>query len=594
MLPIGLAILSVGNSVVLLGLWPAHVFWMYYSVARTRKLGPVLKVVLLLILPVPFFVALLFGIAGSVLVGLGYCFLTPLVATFEAVREGRQNKFVHCFTDGVWDTLKGSCTVVRDFTDFCYHSYFSYLTDFRKEPPQNFQPYEIKLLDLPGCALVGLLGVLLDVPSITLVATVKSPYMLVRGWRRLLQDLIGREGPFLETVCVPIAGLAVLLWPLAVVVAVVCACLSSVFIGLYGAVIVYQESSFHCGLAYIVAVVAQFDEYSNDLIYMREGSCLPRPSYRKNRASDSENFSTRPVTTWQRTGEDAMSPVPTPRSGGSATSRSGSEISSLSVTYSRSLRQTIQEVKMVQIWDNIFKTCEVLGKGLVQADVIKIGDLEEWNRSSNSSKGRIVGVGLPAYALLTYLIRSAKAGVAGLLLLDDLEVTMDNRPQDLLLDWFFEPLLVLKEQIKAAKLTESEELYLLKWVLTTGDTVRMNDWQNGGISPEDDVRKGELHAWSRRLQGIATSVSRFPTFRRRYQGTVKILISVAQENVASPFKMSKGSPVNSNSSLESSVRYVKPQSARLSDVTSQRVISPGKNSGGGWKGYYTLEGDESV
>ena len=96
------------------------------------------------------------------------------------------------------------------------------------------------MLDLPGCVLVGLLGVLLDVPFITLIAIAKSPFMLLRGWRRLLQDLVGREGPFLETVCVPVAGLAVLLWPLVVVVAVVCGMFSSVFIGLYGAVVVYQ------------------------------------------------------------------------------------------------------------------------------------------------------------------------------------------------------------------------------------------------------------------------------------------------------------------------------------------------------------------
>ena len=96
------------------------------------------------------------------------------------------------------------------------------------------------MLDLPGCVLVGLLGVLLDVPFISVIAIAKSPFMLLRGWRRLLQDLVGREGPFLETVCVPVAGLAVLLWPLVVVVTVVCGIFSSVFIGLYGAVVVYQ------------------------------------------------------------------------------------------------------------------------------------------------------------------------------------------------------------------------------------------------------------------------------------------------------------------------------------------------------------------
>lgn len=30
------------------------------------------------------------------------------------------------------------------------------------------------------------------------------------------------------------------------------------------------------GFAYIVSVVSLFDEYVNDLLYLREGSCLPR------------------------------------------------------------------------------------------------------------------------------------------------------------------------------------------------------------------------------------------------------------------------------------------------------------------------------
>ena len=80
----------------------------------------------------------------------------------------------------------------------------------------------------------------MDVPLITAVALWKSPYMLLKGWKRLLEDLIGREGPFLETVCVPFAGLAIILWPLAVIGALMGAIFSSFFLGLYAGVIVHQ------------------------------------------------------------------------------------------------------------------------------------------------------------------------------------------------------------------------------------------------------------------------------------------------------------------------------------------------------------------
>jgi len=44
-------------------------------------------------------------------------------------------------------------------------------------------------------------------------------------------------------------------------------------------------------------------------------------------------------------------------------------------------------------------------------------------------------------------------------------VTMSNRPSDRLADWFFEPILTLKDQLRAAHLQESEERYLEKLIL---------------------------------------------------------------------------------------------------------------------------------
>ena len=99
-----------------------------------------------------------------------------------------------------------------------------------------------RLTKLPNCLLAVLIGLLVDVPMITVVALWKSPYMLFKGWKRLLEDLIGREGPFLETVCVPFAGLSIVLWPLAVVGAMISAFFASFFVALYSAVIVHQVS----------------------------------------------------------------------------------------------------------------------------------------------------------------------------------------------------------------------------------------------------------------------------------------------------------------------------------------------------------------
>lgn len=125
----------------------------------------------------------------------------------------------------------------------------------KKKKNQFLRQYHFvlsRLLKLPSCLLVILIALPVDMLLITTVALWKSPYMLFQGWKRLLEDLIGRDGPFLETVCVPFAGLAIILWPLAVVGAVICAIICSFFLGLFSGVIVHQVcyklpfQSFHC------------------------------------------------------------------------------------------------------------------------------------------------------------------------------------------------------------------------------------------------------------------------------------------------------------------------------------------------------------
>lgn len=86
--------------------------------------------------------------------------------------------------------------------------------------------------------------------------------MLFKGWKRLLEDLIGREGPFLETVCVPFAGLAIILWPLAVVGAVIGAVVSSFFLGLYSGVIVHQVCCLKVALSHhLLSLVISLKRY---------------------------------------------------------------------------------------------------------------------------------------------------------------------------------------------------------------------------------------------------------------------------------------------------------------------------------------------
>lgn len=150
--------------------------------------------------------------------------------------------------------------------------------------------------------------------------------------------------------------------------------------------------------------------------------------------------------------------------------------------------------------------------------------------TSNKDGGGIISIGLPAYCLLQTLLESVKANSAGILLskcLNDrncrvffhryswqhvdkclqlpissdvgnnAEITATNRPKDAFFDWFLNPLLIIKEQIKADKLSEDEEDYLGKLVLLSGDPERLKN-SNIGPPPDTERRRAELDALARR------------------------------------------------------------------------------------------------
>ncbi|XP_004488935.1 uncharacterized membrane protein At3g27390-like [Cicer arietinum] len=499
-------IMTIGNSAIILGLWPAHVIWTYYCILRAKQLGPLLKLVIFIcVLPVLLISWPVVGIIGSIVGGVAYGYLSPIFATIEAVEEGKDDKLYHCFIDGTWSTIERSYMVVMDTKDVCFHSYFSVMDDLRLKGPPNTKYYEIRLLYLPGAFLAAIIGMLVDVPIISVVALCKGPYMLFKGWHRLFHDLVGREGPFLETICVPFAGLAILLWPLAVAGAVLASILASYFLGAYAGVVAYQESSFSLGLRYVIAALSLYDEYSNDILDMPEGKCFPRPQYRKNPDSSEQN--------------SGSASVSRPSSFGKAPSRSSS------------MKNNIVELKSLELLDGLFKECCIVGEKMISEGLITGKDIEE----AKSGKGsNVITIGLPAYCLLQGLLRSAKVNSMGILINDDTELTLTNRPREKFFEWFLNPLLIIKEQIKAENLSSSEEDYLCKLVLLSGGDAERLKNSAIGPAPESEVKRAELDALARRLQGITKSMSRFPTFRRRFDELVKTLSDDHAEKHGAP------------------------------------------------------------
>ncbi|RZR80855.1 hypothetical protein BHM03_00006959 [Ensete ventricosum] len=123
---------------------------------------------------------------------------------------------------------------------------------------------------------------------------------------------------------------------------------------------------------------------------------------------------------------------------------------------------------------------------------------------------------------------------------------------------------LLKEQIKAANLESTEEEYLYKLALYCGDARMMTSWQNDGVAPADAVKRAQLEGLSRRSLAPACcrrpwvasaralsspadrghsfsragrkieatlTISRMPTFRRRFEAVVKALLQEARQGL---------------------------------------------------------------
>ncbi|GMP28182.1 hypothetical protein CsSME_00003834 [Camellia sinensis var. sinensis] len=495
MTPFVFLIVAFGDWLVIFGLFPLHFFWSIFCILRTKKFGPYMKCLLLLIFPIPLGLWTGLGLIGSTTMGLVVGFGWPFMETFRAIsKEGVpiRIRIKKCFTEGLSSSLRGACTIVSDYKDFSFYSFFSVVDELLKSKGEE-EPIELKVVQIPGCILAAVLGILVNVPVISIITVYKAPILLLKGWYRLIQDLIGREGPFLETMCVPFAGVWILLWPIAVILATILGIISSFGFGCYAAVVAYQESSTRRGLLYVVAAASVFDEYTNDLLYLREGSCFPRPSYREHGSSSS----LLPVNSLREQHEVIHSEEP--------------------LIGPPNVR--MKTLQAVVIWDGFIKACEEIGKELLRDGAIGIADLDAWKESKN----KIVNIGIPAYAFLECFFCSIKNGSPGFLLRDNIEITSVNRPEGRVFDWLYEPMSIMKEQIRSLNLEEREELYFYKYCLYSGDTSRIESWQNGGVPPQDEIRRAQLEGIGRRLQGFCLTLSRLPTSRRHFFEVVKAI-----------------------------------------------------------------------
>lgn len=96
---------------------------------RSKQLGPLLKLVICIVVIVFLVLWPVVGIFGSIVAGAGYGFFAPVLATFEAVGEGKTDEFIHCFVVlfydqiywlGLWILFKMQNATKKDILNFMF------------------------------------------------------------------------------------------------------------------------------------------------------------------------------------------------------------------------------------------------------------------------------------------------------------------------------------------------------------------------------------------------------------------------------------------------------------------------------------------
>jgi hypothetical protein len=230
---------------------PTDICFTYYAILKSKKIGPNLTLLAMLLLPIPLLVWPAIVCVVSILVGAGVGFGMPVALTFE-------EKY-NVFFGGMWKTLRTVGKYTRDFIKFNSHSYFTYLRDFRDAECDEGERLEISFFQLLVSLVMGTGGALVDGVLVLLVATIYFVPLVLKVyysmWSEYLHKLRLCGGGCAEALCwwmsIPFFLAAQAAWPAAAVLVYVVVVLGGFCCGL-----ACGYSSYHEGIGQALRFLA--------------------------------------------------------------------------------------------------------------------------------------------------------------------------------------------------------------------------------------------------------------------------------------------------------------------------------------------------
>jgi len=462
---------------------PHDVFLTYRAVASTGLIGPNLKVLAMLVLPIalvlwPFMVAF-----GSAIVAL----IWPIAVALDATFDSDQNVvFGGCLfdDDGIFPAVRNAMNATLDYWHFNYHSVFDYLFEIRTARKET--PFDIAILSLiVGTVQAIICSVWLIVIS-SIVVAIKGAFIILVAYYRLLKEamkalITNKFGlTFDKFFLVWVIGLtgfafAFVLIPVIFSLFIGVLILSNGYFGIDCALKAHYKG-FCAGFKQASNHSRMVDQFTSWLVlvglmattggYKKTPSCFPKYDL-----TNIEYPSVETVLSQAEVVEHEQNIV----------------------------RNALGSVPMQQVWDNFFSQCEVMIRHGLKRGVIKQDDIDSF--------ASFIFIGVPAAVVVRCASNSNEHdGTTDVLKFSDgLLMTPENRPHNYIANIFYNPMVKLKRDMKRANPTKEQ-------VDTLWDAALC---QNADLisGMDSDPNGTQLFSQASRM-GIL--VSRLPQFRRRF------------------------------------------------------------------------------
>lgn len=423
------AVFTTGTTLISILLIPHTILLTYYTLIRTDTIGPNLKTLGFLLLPIPLLLSVPLTVLGSMLFSIGLGLFYPLFMTFKSYCSG-------------WDAITYAFIFLGDFWDMRYHGYFNYLENLRN--PHKDAPWDINFLSIFVGLFIALIGSIFVGICVLVLSILKFIPGLFFGWLLMFRTIADLKKEFwLVCMCFPVWIVAVLVWPVVAVLVFGICVLGGFSAGAWSAVIAYQDG-LKGGFQSMYTYVYRFDKRTNKLMEIKN-SCLPKLAVKNER---------KPVLALER-----LDPLHQPR-----------------VQILPTIKQDASRIPTPQVWDLFFEMAplyvqDALADGLLKreelsaiennclpqriASLVYFGVLD---RSSSISTEifhtlrTVVGLG-PDRLSLEYT-----GGIDILVLSNGLNLDQSNRPMDPLANFLFPEAVKLTHSLALAKLAPSHAL----------------------------------------------------------------------------------------------------------------------------------------